>query len=161
MVRLLVLALGTRMPAWVEMAVEEYQRRMLPPLRPEWRSLPLAKRGRQEQSARWRKEEGERLLAATPHGSQIIALEVRGRPLSSEELAKKMDAWKNEGQDVTLWIGGPDGLDPNLPVHWRWSLSELTLAHPVVRVVLAEQLYRAWSMGAGLPYHRAGEETGC
>ncbi|XTI72503.1 23S rRNA (pseudouridine(1915)-N(3))-methyltransferase RlmH [Acidithiobacillus sp. AC3] len=158
--RLLVLALGTRMPNWVEAAVEEYRRRISAPVQLEWRSLPLAQRGRQNDPARWRREEGERLLASTRKDSEIVALEVTGRSLRSEELAQKMDTWINDHQDVTLWIGGPDGIDPALRPHWRWSLSALTLAHPVVRVVLAEQLYRAWSIRVGLPYHRGGEENG-
>jgi len=158
--RLLVLALGTRMPDWVHTAVDEYSRRILPPVQLEWRSLPLAKRGRQYDPARWRREEGERLLAASRKDSEIVALEVQGRALHSEELAQKMDVWIDNRQDVTLWIGGPDGIDPELRPHWRWSLSALTLAHPVVRVVLAEQLYRAWSIRAGLPYHRGAEESG-
>ncbi len=145
------------MPGWVDEAVAEYCSRITPPLQVEWRALPLAARTRRGDSRRWREEEGEKLLAATPKDSEIVALEVGGRQLSSEELASKMGGWIDETQDVTLWIGGPDGLDPDLKPHWRWSLSSLTMAHPVVRVVLAEQIYRAWSIRAGLPYHRGGE----
>ncbi len=83
---------------------------------------------------------------------------MNGRNLDSEALAQRIDTWFHSGRDVALWVGGPDGLDPALQPDWRWSLSPLTLAHPVVRVVLAEQLYRAWSIQAGLPYHRGGEE---
>lgn len=156
--RLWVLAIGTKMPAWIEAGVAEYGARMPPQLRVEWRVLPLARRGRSGDPVRWRREEGERLLAATPVGAERIALEVGGKTLSSEALAQRIDTWFLEGRDVAFWIGGPDGLDPELRPDWRWSLSALTMAHPVVRVVLAEQLYRAWSIQAGLPYHRGGEE---
>ena len=156
--RLWVLAIGSKMPAWVEAGVAEYSARMPPQLRVEWRGLPLARRGRSGDPARWRREEGERILAATPAGAERIALEVDGRNLDSEALAQRIDTWFHSGRDVALWVGGPDGLDPALQPDWRWSLSPLTLAHPVVRVVLAEQLYRAWSIQAGLPYHRGGEE---
>lgn len=156
--RLWVLAIGTKMPAWIEAGVAEYGARMPPQLRVEWRALPLARRGRSGDPVRWRREEGERLLAATPPGAERVALEVGGKVLSSETLAQRIDTWFLEGRDVAFWIGGPDGLDPELRPDWRWSLSALTMAHPVVRVVLAEQLYRAWSIQAGLPYHRGGEE---
>ncbi|MHB1494840.1 MAG: 23S rRNA (pseudouridine(1915)-N(3))-methyltransferase RlmH [Acidithiobacillus sp.] len=156
--RLWVLAIGSKMPAWVEAGVAEYTARMPPQLRVEWRALPLARRGRSGDPVRWRREEGERILAATPSGAERVALEVAGKRLDSEALAQRIDTWFGGGRDVALWIGGPDGLDPALQPDWRWSLSPLTLAHPVVRVVLAEQLYRAWSIQAGLPYHRGGEE---
>ncbi len=156
--RLWVLTIGSKMPAWVEAGVAEYTARMPPQLRVEWRALPLARRGRSGDPVRWRREEGERILAATPEGAERVALEVAGKRLDSEALAQRIDTWFGGGRDVALWIGGPDGLDPALQPDWRWSLSPLTLAHPVVRVVLAEQLYRAWSIQAGLPYHRGGEE---
>lgn len=156
--RLWILALGTRMPGWVEAGVSEYAARMPPHFQVQWRSLPLARRGRGGDPARWRREEGERLLAATPASAERVAMEVTGRALSSEALAQRVDGWLGGGRDVALWIGGPDGLDPDLRPDWRWSLSPLTMAHPVVRVVVAEQIYRAWSIQAGLPYHRAGEE---
>ncbi|MGC9127981.1 MAG: 23S rRNA (pseudouridine(1915)-N(3))-methyltransferase RlmH [Acidithiobacillus sp.] len=153
-----ILALGTRMPGWVEMAVVEYTARIPPPLRPVWQSLPLATRRPGGSVERWRAEEGRRLQAATPRGAEVIALDVCGRALSSEDLARRQVDWLERGQDLVFWIGGPDGLDPQLAPTWRWSLSPLTLAHPVVRVVLAEQWYRAWSIQAGLPYHRGAKE---
>ncbi|AIA56511.1 MULTISPECIES: 23S rRNA (pseudouridine(1915)-N(3))-methyltransferase RlmH [Acidithiobacillus] len=156
--RVQVLALGTRMPRWVQEAVAEYSARIPPPLRPMWQSLPLASRRPGGSVARWRAEEGRRLRAATPQGAEVIALDVRGRALGSEELAQRLEDWRERGQDLVFWIGGPDGLDPGLAPSWRWSLSPLTLAHPVVRVVLAEQWYRAWSIQAGLPYHRGEKE---
>ncbi|WP_075323507.1 23S rRNA (pseudouridine(1915)-N(3))-methyltransferase RlmH [Acidithiobacillus albertensis] len=156
--RLRILAIGNKMPAWVESGVAEYAARMPPQCRVEWRALPMAKRGRSGDPIRWRREEGERIRSATPAGSEKVALEVGGKVLSSEALAQRMDAWFLGGRDVTFWIGGPDGLDPELHADWQWSLSALTMAHPVVRVVLAEQLYRAWSIQAGLPYHRGAEE---
>lgn len=156
--RLRILAIGTKMPAWVDSGVAEYAARMPPQCRVEWLALPMAKRGKSGDPLRWRKEEGERLHNATPAGSETVALEVGGKMLSSEALAQRLNGWFLGGRDVTFWIGGPDGLDPDLRADWQWSLSTLTMAHPVVRVVLAEQLYRAWSIQAGLPYHRGAEE---
>jgi len=157
-VQVRILALGTRMPDWVQAAVAEYTARIPLPLRPIWQSLPLAARRPGGNVGRWLAEEGRRLQAATPQGAEVIALDLRGRALSSEDLAKRQADWLTLGRDLVFWIGGPDGLDPQLAPSWRWSLSPLTLAHPVVRVVLAEQWYRAWSIQAGLPYHRAAKE---
>ncbi|MDD5004352.1 MAG: 23S rRNA (pseudouridine(1915)-N(3))-methyltransferase RlmH, partial [Acidithiobacillus sp.] len=102
--RLWVLAIGSKMPAWVEAGVAEYSARMPPQLRVEWRGLPLARRGRSGDPVRWRREEGERILAATPAGAERIALEVNGRNLDSEALAQRIDTWFHSGRDVALWV---------------------------------------------------------
>jgi 23S rRNA (pseudouridine1915-N3)-methyltransferase len=154
-----IIAVGKRMPQWVDDAYREYARRM-----PRHCSLNLIEitaghRGKNADLVRINRDEGERLLAAIPAGARVIALERRGRDKSTEELVAALDRWLQDGQDVALLIGGPEGLSEECLTRADeiWSLSSLTLAHPVVRVVLAEQLYRAWSIQAGLPYHRGGE----
>jgi 23S rRNA (pseudouridine1915-N3)-methyltransferase len=116
-------------------------------------------RGKNADLARINREEGERLLAAIPAGARVIALERNGRSKSTENLATALDGWMLEGRDAAFLIGGPEGLSQACQQRADeiWSLSGMTMAHPVVRVVLAEQLYRAWSIHAGLPYHRGDE----
>lgn len=154
-----IIAVGKRMPQWVDEAYREYARRM-----PRHCSLNLVEitaghRGKNADLERINRDEGERLLAAIPGSARVIALERRGKNKSTEDLAMALDRWLQDGQDVALLIGGPEGLSKDCLTRADeiWSLSGLTLAHPVVRVVLAEQLYRAWSIHAGLPYHRGGE----
>jgi 23S rRNA (pseudouridine1915-N3)-methyltransferase len=155
--RIALIAVGTRMPAWVEDGVAEYSRRLPPEIRFEIRELALGKRGKNADIARAMAEEGDAMLAAIPARDRIIALDVRGRSLSTEQLAGKLAAWQMEGDDVSLLVGGPDGLDARCldRAAEKWSLSALTLPHPLVRVLLAEQLYRAWSINQNHPYHRA------
>ena len=151
-----LIAVGRRMPQWVDDAYNEYARRM-----PRHCSLKLieinaGKRSKSADVARINREEGERLLEAIPAGSRVIALERTGREKSTEQLATGMEKWLAGGQDVVLLVGGPEGLSRACldRADECWSLSKMTLAHPLVRVVLAEQLYRAWSIIANLPYHR-------
>ncbi len=151
-----LIAVGTRMPTWVRQAGEEYRRRMPPHLRWELREIPQLRRGKGADLARLLRDEGERILAALPRDCHVIALERKGTPIDSEGLAASVDEWMAGGRDVAMLIGGPEGLSPEClqRADRVWSLSSLTLAHPVVRVVLAEQLYRAWSIAANRPYHR-------
>lgn len=151
-----LIAVGRRMPQWVDDAYNEYARRM-----PRHCSLKLieinaGKRSKSADVARINREEGERLLEAIPAGSRVIALERSGREKSTEQLATGMEKWLAGGQDLVLLVGGPEGLSQSCldRADECWSLSKMTLAHPLVRVVLAEQLYRAWSIIANLPYHR-------
>jgi 23S rRNA (pseudouridine1915-N3)-methyltransferase len=155
-VRITILAVGTRMPDWVTQAVAEYGRRMPRELRLEWREIPLGRRGKGQDPALARDQEGERLLQALPAGDQVIALDVDGVPWSTPQLAQRLSAWQMSGDNVSLLIGGPDGLAPACLARstQRWSLGPLTLPHPLVRVVLAEQLYRAWTITVNHPYHR-------
>lgn len=152
--RLRILAVGTRMPGWVEQGFEEYRRRLPRECALELREVPLARRG--ADTARAVAEEGEALLAALGADERAIALEVDGRALDTAELAARLGEWRDNGERVAFLIGGPDGLAETCRARSceRWSLSRLTLPHPLVRVVLAEQLYRAWSLLAGHPYHR-------
>ena len=152
-----LIAVGDRMPAWVQQGYDEYARRM--PRECTLRLIEIApgKRGRNADIARAMREEGQRMLAAIPKGARVIALEVNGRDWSTEQLATQLEGWMGGGQDIALLVGGPEGLsdEARAAASQQWSLSPLTLPHPLVRVILAEQLYRAWSILRNHPYHRA------
>jgi 23S rRNA (pseudouridine1915-N3)-methyltransferase len=152
-----VAAVGRRMPRWVAEAWTEYTRRLPGVLRIELREIPLARRGRNTDLERARREEGAALLAAVPRDARLVALDERGEPWTTADLAGHLERWMGEGRSLGLLIGGPDGVSPEClqAADDRWSLGPLTLPHPVVRIILAEQLYRAWSMLSGHPYHRA------
>lgn len=154
--RVSLIAIGTRMPDWVERGVAEYRKRLPPELQFDIREIALGHRGRNADLARALQQEGEQMLAAIPERDHVIALEVTGRPLSTERLAARLTEWQMQGDNVTLLVGGPDGLaEPcRRRAREQWSLSGLTLPHPLVRVLLVEQFYRAWSINAGHPYHR-------
>lgn len=149
-------AIGERMPAWVEAAYQEYARRLPHECRLTLHEIPAGKRSKGADLARLTRDEGERLQHAIPEGCRVVALDRGGRALDTVELAGKLEARMQEGGDLAILIGGPEGLSAEClsAAHERWSLSRLTFAHPVVRVVLAEQLYRAWSILRNLPYHR-------
>jgi len=153
--RVTVIAVGTKMPAWVEQGVAEYVRRLPREIRLGWREIPLAQRG--GDAGRLRAMEGERIRKAIPAGDRVVALDVAGTRLSTADLARELACWQMSGDNYSLLIGGPDGLCPQLleAADARWSLSDLTLPHPLVRVLLAEQLYRAWTITVNHPYHRA------
>ena len=155
--RLLVASVGQRMPRWVEDGWAEYARRMPRELQLDLREIPLAQRGKNPDIERARRQEGEALCAAVPKGARVVALDGRGRTWSTEQLSSKLEDWMGEGRDCVFFIGGPDGLDRNAldVADDRWSLGPLTLPHPLVRVMLAEQLYRAWTITRNHPYHRA------
>lgn len=144
------------MPGWVEAGYAEYARRLPHEARLILHEVPAGKRGKNADLARLLREEGERLLAAAPRGAHLIALERTGRVIDTAALAARLQDWQQQGVTPAILIGGPEGLDPACLAAAReqWSLSALTLPHPLVRVLLAEQLYRAWSIMAGHPYHR-------
>jgi 23S rRNA (pseudouridine1915-N3)-methyltransferase len=144
------------MPDWVESGCNEYLKRLPPELRIEVIELPLGKRGKGADIQRAILREGEAMLKAIGERDQVIALEVQGKPWSTEDLAARLQHWQGSGDNISLLVGGPDGLAPAClaRANSRWSLSALTLPHPLVRVLLVEQLYRAWSINAGHPYHR-------
>ena len=158
--RIRLLSVGRRMPGWVDEGFAEYAKRLPAECALELVEIEPGRRGRGNASAadldRIRRDEGERLLKALPDGALAVALDVRGRPWSTEQLAAQLTGWLGSGRDVALLVGGPDGLaDTCLArAEQRWSLSPLTFPHPLVRVILAEQLYRAWSITKGHPYHR-------
>ncbi|NLD68515.1 MAG: 23S rRNA (pseudouridine(1915)-N(3))-methyltransferase RlmH [Limnobacter sp.] len=151
-----VIAVGTRMPAWVGTAVDDYSKRLPPELALEWREVKTEARTRSGRPAAWMQKEAARIEQALPPAGRIVALDERGADLSTVQLAARLRDWQQRAQPVAILIGGPDGLDPALKSRADESirLSSLTLPHPLVRVLLAEQLYRAWSVLAGHPYHR-------
>lgn len=144
------------MPEWVSLGFQEYARRMPPELSLELVEIALAHRGKNADVPRLVLREGESVLAATGKADRIVALEVKGRSWSTEQLAGQLEGWQQDGRDVSFLVGGPDGLSDacRARADQQWSLSPLTLPHPLVRIVLAEQLYRAWSITRNHPYHR-------
>ena len=152
-----LLAVGVRMPDWVKTGYAEYAGRLPRECALNLVEIPAGPRGPHPDIARLVRAEGERLLAAVPTGSRLIALDERGREWSTVELADRLAGWLRDGRHVSLLVGGPDGLDAACRERAEviWSLSRLTLPHPLVRVVVAEQLYRAWSLLHHHPYHRA------
>ncbi len=153
--RLLVVAVGQRVPDWAQTAWDDYAKRMPPELRLELKAVKTEPRG-SKTVATLMAAERERIEAAVPKGARVVALDERGTPLTTAALAARLKAWPLENDAVALVIGGPDGLDPAFrqAAHERIRLSDLTLPHAMVRVLLVEQLYRAWSINAGHPYHR-------
>nr|WP_256504540.1 23S rRNA (pseudouridine(1915)-N(3))-methyltransferase RlmH [Gilvimarinus xylanilyticus] len=152
-----MIAVGTRMPAWVQEGFAEYAKRLPKGDMPvELIELALGARGKNSDINRAMEKEGEAMLAAIGRTDKVIALDVKGRNWSTEQLAGKLENWRMDGRDVCLLIGGPDGLAPQALARAdeRWSLSALTLPHPIVRVVLMEQLYRAWTVINHHPYHK-------
>lgn len=151
-----MIAVGTKMPAWVETGFAEYQRRFPKDMALELIEIPAGKRGKNADIKRILHTEGEKTLAAIPKGNRIVTLEVTGKALDTHQLAKNMEKWQLDGRDVSLLIGGPEGLAPACKeaANQSWCLSALTLPHPLVRVVVAESLYRAWSVNTNHPYHR-------
>lgn len=151
-----LLAVGTRMPDWVSRGVEEYRKRLPRDFALEVEEIAPGQRGKNADVARAMAREAERIRARLRGGEHLVALEVGGKAWSTEQLAREADAWRHEGRDVVLLVGGPDGLESSLAASadQRWSLSPLTLPHPLVRILLAEQLYRAWTLLVGHPYHR-------
>jgi len=151
------ICVGQRMPRWVQEGYGEYAKRM--PAECALRLIEIApgRRGKGADIARALRDEGERILAAIPKGCQILALDVKGKSWDTEQLSGKMSEWMADGRDLALLVGGPEGLaDACLQcADGRWSLSALTMPHPLVRVVVAEQLYRALSLLRNHPYHRA------
>lgn len=154
--RIHLLAVGERPDDWVEQGYREFARRLPPECALRLVEVPAGRRGKNADIARLVEREGERLLAAVPAGALAIALDVRGVSWSTAQLAGRLAQWLQDGRDVALLVGGPDGLAPACleRAELRWSLSPLTLPHALVRVIVAEQIYRAWSICRGHPYHR-------
>lgn len=151
-----LIAIGQRMPGWVDEGYREYAGR-LPPASPlNLVEVAPEKRGRKADLVRIAEREAIRLREATPRGARIIALDTRGRMIDTPALAARLSGWLQDGRDVALWVGGPEGLTDSAraEAEWLWSLSPLTFPHPLVRVLVAEQLYRASSIINHHPYHR-------
>lgn len=154
--QLIVAAVGQRMPAWVQTAWDEYARRFPRGMSLQLREIPLAKRSRNADIESLKKLECNALQAAIPDGFRTIALDERGKQWTTAELATCLENWMREERGVGFLVGGPDGLTGSCR-QWAnetWALGRLTLPHPLVRTILAEQLYRAWTITQNHPYHR-------
>lgn len=151
-----LIAVGTKMPAWVHSGYAEYARRMPPECRLQLTEIPAAQRSKSTDTERAIREEGERMLKALPKNCWTVALDVKGQMHSTESLAAALKGYMGGGRDLALLVGGADGLAAEClrRADETWSLSRLTFPHPLVRVLLAEQLYRAYSFSRNHPYHR-------
>ena len=146
------------MPAWVTKGYDEYAHRMPAKCKLVLNEISAEKRNKNSNIEAIQAKEANKLIKAIPKNARIIALDAQGAIWSTEKLASRMEDWMMSGQDIALLIGGPDGLTPAIlhKAHEHWSLSNLTFPHPLVRIIVAEQLYRAWTMTENHPYHRAG-----
>ena len=153
--KLKLIAVGTKMPGWVTTGFTEYQRRFPRDMALQLVEIPAGKRGKNADIARILEKEGEAMLAHT-QGCRIVTLDIPGKPWDTPQLAQQLERWQMDGRDVAILIGGPEGLAPacKQAAEQSWSLSNLTLPHPLVRVLMAESLYRAWSINNNHPYHR-------
>lgn len=151
-----VIAFGQRMPEWVTLACNDFSKRLPPSFNFELIELALQKRHQGQNLDKIRQIEDEKMAKTVRSGERVIALEVGGKAWSTEQLSSQLESWQQSGDDFALLIGGPEGLGPKslALAAQRWSLSNLTLPHPLVRVLLVEQLYRAWTIQVGHPYHR-------
>ncbi len=154
--RIHLMAVGTRMPKWVQQGYDEYAKRLPKECSLVLHEIEPAKRSKTKDIAKLKQEEAKRITLALPKRSKIIALDVRAKAWSTEDLSNGLRSWMSDGMDVSLLIGGPDGLANEImqDAHCQISLSRMTLPHPIVRVVLAEQIYRSWTMLNKHPYHR-------
>jgi 23S rRNA (pseudouridine1915-N3)-methyltransferase len=155
-VKIQVIAVGTKMPGWVNTGVDEFLRRFPADMPVSFTEIPAGKRGKNADIKRILHKEGELMMAAVGKNDKIVTLEVTGKAWDTPQLAKQLNHWKMDGRDVSLLIGGPEGLAPQCcqAAEQKWSLSALTLPHPLVRIIIAESLYRAWSVTQNHPYHR-------
>ncbi len=151
-----IIAVGTKMPAWVETAFKNYIQRLPHDCRVELIEIPASKRTRNQLANQWMEKEGELILKVINKSDWVVALEVKGKSWTTSQLASQITRWQSMGNNIALLVGGPDGLSQNClsRANQSWSLSALTLPHPMVRVVLSEALYRAWSVTTNHPYHR-------
>ncbi|UZJ42905.1 23S rRNA (pseudouridine(1915)-N(3))-methyltransferase RlmH [Marinimicrobium sp. C6131] len=154
--RIRLIAVGTKMPDWVEEGYGEYAKRLPRDCTVELVELPLGPRGKSSSTAVAMEREGQAMMAAIGKGDRVIALDVKGKAWSTEQLARNLDEWRMSGANYSLLIGGPDGLAPECLAlaEAKWSLSALTLPHPLVRILVIEQLYRAYSILHNHPYHK-------
>jgi 23S rRNA (pseudouridine1915-N3)-methyltransferase len=155
--QLVIAAVGHKMPSWIEDGFGEYAKRMPPECRILLKEIKPVERSGGRTAETVMAQERTKIEASIPKGSRIIALDERGRDLTTMQLSQHLQQWQQEGRDVTFVVGGADGLDSEFKKHADMLLrvSSLTLPHGMVRVLLAEQLYRAWSITQNHPYHRA------
>ena len=151
-----LLAVGNKMPAWVEQGYQEYAKRLPRDCSLELVEISPGHRGKNASSDKAMQQEADALKKAIRPGEHVVALAVEGKHWSTERLSEELEGWRNQGGDVALLVGGPDGMTDDVLrlAKQRWSLSPLTLPHPLVRVLLSEQIYRAWTILQGHPYHK-------
>lgn len=151
-----LVTVGNRMPTWVTEGFQDYAKRLPRECELVLREIAPGKRGKNADLARIREEEGERILASLSRDDQVIALEVGGKPWDTVQLSNQVKDWMRDGRRIALMVGGPEGLSDacRARANQLWSLSPLTLPHPIVRIIVAEQIYRAWSLLNNHPYHR-------
>ena len=151
-----LICVGNKMPGWVNEGYQEYAKRLNRDVRIKLVELELAKRSKTSSAENLKASEAKKILQAIPKATQVVVLDVNGSQWSTEKLSQRLTHWLQSGKDVSLIIGGPDGLEQSLvqAADERWSLSKLTFPHPLVRIVIAEQIYRAWSLLNNHPYHR-------
>ena len=154
--RIRLVAVGSKMPGWGEEGWREYIKRLPSDVQLELVEIPLVTRRKNADVKRLIEQEGDAMLTKVLPGERIVTLEVTGKAWSSEQLASELDRWKLDARTVNLMIGGPEGLAPQVQARseQQWSLSPLTLPHPLVRIVVGEQLYRACTILSGHPYHK-------
>jgi len=152
-----LIAVGQKMPAWVDQACADFLKRLPRELQFNTIEVPLLKRGKNPDIQRIVRDESRKVLDAVPAGCSLVALDVTGTRISTEKLATTLDNWMRQGQDIAIVIGGPDGISDELlqQADQALSLSDMTFPHTLVRVIIVEQLYRAWSILNNHPYHRA------
>ena len=152
-----LLSVGTKMPGWIQQGVDEYCKRLPKDFQLSLVEVPMAKRSKTSNVKRMCEIEGKGLLSQVSPSDHVVAMDVLGKSFSTERLADKFKNMLPQGKNICLLVGGPDGLDQSCLARAdeSWSLSELTLPHPIVRIVLAEQIYRVWSVMQGHPYHRS------
>jgi 23S rRNA (pseudouridine1915-N3)-methyltransferase len=152
-----LLAIGTRMPAWINDGFADYAKRFSGDCKLVLREIPTPRKSRSEDAQRVKQLEGKQLLAAVPADAYLVALDLQGRQHNTENVAQKLENWFQQYRQVALMVGGADGLSDECLAASResWSLSNLTFPHALVRVIVAEQIYRAYSLLKNHPYHRA------
>ena len=156
-----IIAAGEKMPSWVYDCCKDYLQRLPRPFNVRQLEIPLEKRSANQSVEKTRQRETERLLKAVPANDWLVVLDERGKSFTTRAFAQQLGQWREQQRNLSFVIGGPDGIDFGCELpdrkQWpdfRWSLSPLTFPHPLVRVLLAEQIYRGWSVLAGHPYHR-------
>lgn len=154
--RVRLISVGSKMPGWVEEGYREYSRRLGADVKLDLVEIALGRRSKGADINRLQEKEAGQMLAAVGSGDLVVTMEIQGKPWSTEALAENMGEWLHSGRNISLLVGGPEGLHASClaKADLRWSLSPLTLPHPLVRVVVAEQVYRAWSILHNHPYHK-------
>ena len=154
--KLKLICVGKRLPGWVNQGVDDYLKRLPAEYQVQLIEIAAVKRNKNTDLNKAMNKEADALLAAVPKQNHVVVLERTGEQINTQQLANKLQHWQHDGIGISLLIGGPEGLTPDVcqQAHWQWSLSALTLPHPLARIMVAEQIYRAWSIINRHPYHR-------